>query len=266
MPDASRSRAVPRSIYLALLTYAAFIVYQSLAAGGAWVCRGPVLDVAARLSRTDVLANVLAYIPLGMLLSLAGARGVSAGPSRTRSRVGGALAGIAGLAVLSTVMEVVQACQSARVSSAWDVLANVTGGAVGIVAGLMVTTWSAGVARTPDRRTIAPLPVDRPWPGRIPPPAPATVLPEPEPVQVHDAAGDEVLLDGREGLAGDPAWVRWSQGRRSRVSGWAGPWVLTGRWWGGQEPRAHLQVAFDDEPAALLVATSAGWACEARYD
>ncbi|UJP38865.1 Y-family DNA polymerase [Cellulomonas palmilytica] len=112
----------------------------------------------------------------------------------------------------------------------------------------------------------APLPLDRPWPGRIPPPAPATVLPEPEPVQVHDAAGDEVLLDGREGLAGEPAWVRWSQGRRSRVRGWAGPWVLAGRWWSGQEPRAHLQVAFDDEPAALLVATAAGWACEARYD
>jgi len=112
----------------------------------------------------------------------------------------------------------------------------------------------------------APRPLDRPWPGRLPPPAPATVLPEPEPVQVQDAAGAGVVLDGREGLRGDPAWVRWAAGRRSRVRGWAGPWVLAGRWWEGQAPRAHLQVAFDDEPAALLVATPDGWACEARYD
>jgi len=113
-----------------------------------------------------------------------------------------------------------------------------------------------------------PLAVDRPWPGRLPPPAPATVLPEPAAVQVQDAAGRPVGLDVRAGLRGDPSWVVWGPGRRSRVVGWAGPWVLTGRWWSGDDvrPRAHVQMTFDDEPAALLVATDDGWTCEARYD
>ncbi|MBT0995270.1 DNA polymerase Y family protein [Cellulomonas sp. DKR-3] len=126
----------------------------------------------------------------------------------------------------------------------------------------------------------SPRPVDRPWPGRLPHPAPATVLPEPEPVQVLDGTGVAVALDARAGLSAAPAWVSWGQGRRTRVAGWAGPWLLTGRWWGagtpgGQELRGHVQVTFDDEPAALLVAAppsgaqhpaATAWTCEARYD
>jgi protein ImuB len=178
-------------------------------------------------------------------------------------------------------------------------------------------------------------PVDRPWPGRLPPPAPATVLPEPEPVQVLDSTGVAVDLDARAGLSAAPAWVSWGTGRRVRVVGWAGPWLLTGRWWSGTagtgtagtgtagtgtagtgtagtgtagtgtagtgtagtgtagtgtaesgtQLRGHVQVTFDDEPAALLAAvprsvlppsalphsvqprsTATRWTCEARYD
>ncbi len=116
-----------------------------------------------------------------------------------------------------------------------------------------------------------PRPLDRPWPGRLPPPAPATVLPEPEPVQVLDEDGSPVVLDVRSGLSGPPAWVAWGAGRRSRVRGWAGPWLVTSRWWaqsasGPPAVRGHVQMTFADEPAALLTATSTGWACEARYD
>lgn len=114
-------------------------------------------------------------------------------------------------------------------------------------------------------------PLDRPWPGRLPAPAPATVLPAPEPVQVHDATGAPVVLDARAGFSGVPTWVVWGAGRRSRVTGWAGPWLLMSRWWAQDQAgpavvRGHVQMTFDDEPAALLTATPAGWACEARYD
>ena len=43
-------------------------------------------------------------------------------------------------------------------------------------------------------------PVDRPWPGRLPDPAPATVLDPPERVEVRDAAGVPVVLDVRSGM------------------------------------------------------------------
>lgn len=146
-------------------------------------------------------------------------------------------------------------------------------------------------------------PVDRPWPGRLPDPAPATVLDPPERVEVRDAAGVPVVLDVRAGMTGEPAWVRWmprededvplrqrgpsrSVGRPARlgddvlfggprstddvrsVVGWAGPWLLSERWWTDDRPglRAHLQVTFDDGRAVLLACTASGWTCEASYD
>ncbi len=135
---------------------------------------------------------------------------------------------------------------------------------------------------------------DLPWPGRLPDPAPATVLAEPVPVDVRDATGRPVLLDVRVGMRGEPATVRWPQDGADRrpavrdrvVAGWAGPWLLSGRWWapgagsgqpgaaavpgagGGRQPglRGHLQVTFDDGDAVLLVGDADGWACEATYD
>ena len=152
-------------------------------------------------------------------------------------------------------------------------------------------------------------PVDRPWPGRLPDPAPATVLDPPERVDVRDASGAPVVLDVRSGMRGEPAWVRWlprgrrrragrdrrrgpratrrtgdvglSVGRRRRaaavgddepraVAGWAGPWLLSERWWVAADDRpglrAHLQVTFDDGRAVLLACTAGGWTCEATYD
>ncbi|GEL97559.1 DNA polymerase Y family protein [Cellulomonas terrae] len=163
-------------------------------------------------------------------------------------------------------------------------------------------------------------PVDRPWPGRLPDPAPATVLDPPERVDVRDASGAPVVLDVRSGLRGEPAWVRWlrrevdeappepsgragalrrretretpghaARGRRRAepwdvavtrmqvaddepraVVGWAGPWLLSERWWVAADDRpglrAHLQVMFDDGRAVLLACTAGGWTCEATYD
>ncbi len=132
-------------------------------------------------------------------------------------------------------------------------------------------------------QTDPPRPVDRPWPGRLPEPAPATVLDEPCPVDVRDAAGAPVVLDPRTGLVGEPAVVVWrgddERGRQAGIVGWAGPWLVGERWWArslsgadvGTAPgppgvRAHLQAALDDGRAVLLVGTADGWACEATYD
>ena len=113
-------------------------------------------------------------------------------------------------------------------------------------------------------------PVDRPWPGRLPPPAPATVLRDPEPVDLLDAAGVPVGLDARFALSAPPATLarRGPGGGRGRgVIGWAGPWPLAERWW-TDEPRyrTHLQVALADGSALLLAHTAETWTCEAVYD
>jgi VanZ family protein len=131
---------------LALLLYTTFIVYQSLANGGAWRCAGEVLATSARLSRSDVLANVLAYVPLGLLgvlVAARGSRGTQSQESGTRL-VAAALGSVAVIALLSSILEVVQACQAARVSSAFDVMANAAGGALGVAAGLVLRSAPAG--------------------------------------------------------------------------------------------------------------------------
>ena len=118
-------------------------------------------------------------------------------------------------------------------------------------------------------------PVDRPWPGRLPAPAPATVLPAPEPVTVLDADGRAVVVDARWTLSAPPARVRWSPTRRGepardrdeRVVAWAGPWPLAERWWAPDgHAKAHVQAVLDDGGAVLLAWAAGGWVCEARYD
>src|SRR5208283_1914987 len=47
-------------------------------------------------------------------------------------------------------------------------------------------------------------PADRPWPARIPPPAPATVYPAPLPARVIDAAGVPVTVTGRAVISAPP--------------------------------------------------------------
>ena len=65
----------------------------------------------------------------------------------------------------------------------------------------------------PDQVTLVPfgdpqepaLPADRPWPGRIPAPAPATVYPTPPSAVVTDSAGAVVTVTGRGQVSADPA-------------------------------------------------------------
>ena len=126
---------------LALAACVGFIAYQTLAAGGTWACGGPALSMPKRIARTDLVANVVGYMPLGVL-------GVMAFAPR-RSVAGWLLP--AGLTIvlgsaLSVGLELVQACQSARVSSLLDVLANSAGTTFGAVVGVVLRSFAPASA------------------------------------------------------------------------------------------------------------------------
>ncbi|WP_084072936.1 hypothetical protein [Demequina sp. NBRC 110052] len=145
----------------------------------------------------------------------------------------------------------------------------------------------------------APRRIAHPWPGRIPDPAPATVLAVPLEIQVLDAGGSPVIVDRRLALSAPPTWARLQadpSDRRARaahrhpssghvggaegpvwelprpVEAWAGPWPVVERWWASDsDRRAYLQLALrtdDGEPGlAVLVAFADGkWRLEALYD
>lgn len=122
--------AAPGLNAAALLIYTAFVVYQTLADGGTWACGDVAFEVPRRLSRSDVLANVVAYIPLGWLFAVT----VSRAGRRPAVRLGVGLASALAVSGLSLALELVQSCQSARVSSASDWAANTVGGSLGVLA------------------------------------------------------------------------------------------------------------------------------------
>jgi protein ImuB len=105
-----------------------------------------------------------------------------------------------------------------------------------------------------------------PWPGRLPTPAPATVLAEPRPAALLDATGEPVVVSGRAAATATPAWLAVDGRPPARVVGWAGPWPVDERWW---EPagrrRARFQLVTDDGSACLLFVESGRWWWEASY-
>jgi protein ImuB len=106
-----------------------------------------------------------------------------------------------------------------------------------------------------------------PWPGRLPAPAPATVLAEPAPIAVRTADGALLGVDPRLALTGPPATVQ--IGRTSaRVDGWAGPWPADERWWAPEEASrlVRLQLALTDGRAVLVACRAGAWYLEAEYD
>jgi len=110
-------------------------------------------------------------------------------------------------------------------------------------------------------------PVDRPWPGALPPPSPALLLNPPEPISVCDAAGDLIEISGRYLASADPATVRFRDGTVVAVTGWAGPWPVSERWWGtGQRRYARIQVSLADDRALLLIVENRQWYIEGSYD
>jgi protein ImuB len=107
-----------------------------------------------------------------------------------------------------------------------------------------------------------------PWPGRLPRPHPAVVLPHPLGAVVLDDAGSPVGVSGRLELTGEPAALVVERGRPVEITGWTGPWPVDERWWAAGESRrrARFQMTLADGRALLVSLIGGHWAVEAVYD
>jgi len=119
-----------------------------------------------------------------------------------------------------------------------------------------------GDARDPER------PPDRPWPGRIPAPGPATVCRDPLPARVADDTGAPVTVTGRAQVSAPPARMSANGGPWLAITAWAGPWPVAERWWRPQAARrrARFQLVTEDGTAWLAAVQDGRWQIEARYD
>jgi len=112
----------------------------------------------------------------------------------------------------------------------------------------------------------------RPWPGRLPAPAPSVIVDPPRPIAVLDVHGRPVTISERGSVPAAPARFGMPGERPVAVTSWAGPWPVDERWW-GESPtglRARFQLV-DVRGHAYLVACAvrdgqAAWTLEARYD
>ncbi|MFT4288248.1 MAG: DNA polymerase Y family protein, partial [Nocardioides sp.] len=117
-------------------------------------------------------------------------------------------------------------------------------------------------------------PRELPWPGSIPPPAPARVLADPVPAAVVDAAGRPVVVGQRGLVSADPVRFRPSPEEGwLPVAAWAGPWPVEELWWepGAGRRIARFQLVAADGRAWLASyacegAAAGGWVTEAAYD
>ncbi|MDW3849187.1 DNA polymerase Y family protein [Micromonospora sp. BRA006-A] len=137
--------------------------------------------------------------------------------------------------------------------------------APGAASASVVVPAGGGARRRAGRgRAVA----EPPWPGRIPPPAPAVVLPAPLPADVRDAAGEPVVVSARLTVSAAPARLTVGDGRPAEITGWAGPWPVDERWWAPAEARrrARFQVSLADGAALLLAVEGGRWLVEAIYD
>lgn len=140
------------------------------------------------------------------------------------------------------------------------VLTAVPSGGREVLDGVRLVPW--GDERIPAR------PVEPPWPGRLPAPAPASVLPEPMPAAVYSDDGSLVGVTGRLTVTAPPARVAVGGAPPVEIVGWAGPWPVDERWWAPVESHrgARFQVLLADGRALLLVLVDGRWAVEAVYD
>jgi protein ImuB len=112
-----------------------------------------------------------------------------------------------------------------------------------------------------------------PWPGRLPPPSPATVATSPIAIDVVDERGAPVRVSGRGALSAAPARLAITNRAPSAaawatITAWAGPWPVEERWWDERRAkrRARFQVLTDDGTARLVMLEGGRWWLEALYD
>lgn len=110
-----------------------------------------------------------------------------------------------------------------------------------------------------------------PWPGSVPPPAPARVFDPPLPAELLDVSGKPVGVSGRGEVSAPPVRLECER-VGGRVEWWGGPWVHDVRWWDAAEHRRRalfqvVAVRAEGTRAAVLVAIEGGRATvEALYD
>jgi protein ImuB len=111
------------------------------------------------------------------------------------------------------------------------------------------------------------LPAGRPWPGRVMGAPPGLVFPAPREADVTDDAGRTVTVSGRCAVSAAPARLAIAGEPPRRVTGWAGPWPLSERWWdpSAARRRARFQLATEDGRAWLAVVKDGRWLVEAGY-
>lgn len=129
---------------IALLAYVALLLYGSLYPFARWRATEEsfwsLFFEPGRVSRTDLLANLLLYVPLGWLLARSSAAGSSL-RAYSIAALGGAL--------VSLAVEYAQAFIPGRVSSIYDWALNVAGSVLG--AWLSAFTWSRRFGSALDR-------------------------------------------------------------------------------------------------------------------
>jgi protein ImuB len=111
-------------------------------------------------------------------------------------------------------------------------------------------------------------PADRPWPGQIPPPAPATVYPVPRQAKVTDGSGSLVGVTGRGHVSAEPARLSVAGEPPVAITAWTGPWPVTERWWDPERAcrKARFQLVTADGSAWLAIVQDGRWLIEASYD
>ena len=111
------------------------------------------------------------------------------------------------------------------------------------------------------------LPVGPPWPGRIMGAAPSVVYPFAREADVTDEAGETVTVTGRCVVSAAPAWLAADGEPPLRITGWAGPWPLSERWWDPAAARrcARFQLLTGDGRAWLAAVKDGHWLIEAGY-
>ena len=111
------------------------------------------------------------------------------------------------------------------------------------------------------------LAADQPWPGRVIGAAPGLVYPAAREAEVTDDVGAIVTVSGRCVVSAAPARLAVAGEPPRRVTGWAGPWPLSERWWdaAAARRRARFQLATDDGWAWLAVVQDGRWLIEAGY-
>ena len=118
-------------------------------------------------------------------------------------------------------------------------------------------------------RAIVARPSGLPWPGSLPPPAPATVFATPQEALVVGAGGYPVGVSGRGMVTSEPMRFRAALGEALQpVASWAGPWPIDELWWDEAAGRriARFQVVGVDGSAWLMIVENGRWWTEACYD